>query len=132
MASSSGPALDFSVLFKDDDGFRAFWQQHAFRHQVYANRLATVYSVQPVVFDLMDVAALDEILHQIRTGNRDKILATTSWLLMHSQVHAIELNTVGGGTTDGLTTVDLAKESDFYDWMGIHESLHDFEDQFFT
>jgi cytochrome c1 len=121
--------LDAQMAFGDPEGLKAWFQDHSAQHQIYTKKLLSTYKTQPPSVDLIDEGSIVDWLKAMEEQDEgvmtDHLLA---WLQAHEQLHSVELNAIGAGSTISLASVDFRKPAQFYDWMTYHAEIHALQD----
>jgi hypothetical protein len=120
--------LASTLNFGDTDGLQHFFLDHRTVHDQTAlalsQRLGRVYSTVGV----FDVLAEDSWLALMRQETQAPSRQLLDWLILHSVIHQNTLLALTGETTDiDLSQVDFAQPDQFYDWMFVHQQVHDYE-----
>jgi hypothetical protein len=100
-------ALSF-VKFGDKDNLREFLFENGMQHQLFYQTLADsgrLVSKYPIMD--ADVDNLDD------------------WLLIHNQEHQVIASTLLLDNPFNLLDMDWNVEADFYEWLGVHQNLHE-------
>jgi hypothetical protein len=116
--------------FGDVPALRQFFLDHYTVHIQTAQALGTTYGGIFSTTGLFDQLAEDawvEVMSQRTPASRP----LAYWLILHNQIHqTTEQQIVSAGlNAPDLSIVDFSKEDQFYDWMYVHQEMHDYEQQ---
>jgi hypothetical protein len=122
-----------TLPYRDANALHDYFLVHRFVHEATSGALGVQYQAPGTTFGLSDQQAEEAWINLM--GNPDERgaqpPALRAWLDNHNQIH---LNTyaVLGGDPDSapdLSVVDFSSEAQFYDWMQLHQEVHDYEQQ---
>jgi hypothetical protein len=123
--------LAATINFNDDAGLRNFLFVHRFVHDATAAALTAKYGVPASSFGLASVIAEEAWLSLMKSGKTPQRppVALQDWLKTHAQIHVATYALLGQTPTAApdLSVVDFSAADQFYDWMYVHQSMHDFE-----
>jgi hypothetical protein len=120
--------LDFS----DTDGLLHFLNDHRFVHDQESTYLTAQFGGQFPTFGLFSSIAEDNWIQLMRTRQGPVPRALQDWLQIHASIHNQTYQAIAGEGTvaPDLSVVDFSKPDQFYDWMYVHQQMHDYEQQF--
>lgn len=120
-----------SIDFGDSDGLLHFFNDHRFVHEEESIALTAKYGGVFSTFGLFSSLAEDAWINLMRTRQGPPPQALIDWLQVHAFIHDQTYAALAGsGTTaPDLSVVDFSKEDQFYDWMYVHQQMHDYEQQ---
>jgi hypothetical protein len=117
--------------FGDDSGMKNFFLVHRFVHDATAAALTEKFGVNASSFGVSDASASGEwlsLMKQGKPGTRPPP-ALAGWLKLHADIHVATYALLGqtATTAPDLSLVDFGDKEQFYDWMYVHQQMHDFE-----
>ena len=121
--------------FNDSDGIRSFLLVHRFVHDETAAALTAKFGLPVSSFGLDSQVAEDAWVHSMREGaQRRKLQQPASlqdWLNIHAYIHNQTYTLLAGQGTvaPDLSLVDFSDAEQYYDWMEVHQAMHDYEYQ---
>jgi hypothetical protein len=123
--------LDSQFQFGDAAGLKMFMLTHKFVHDQIALFAQAKYGSSFSGYGLMSPfaeAAWEELMKGERTENIPPALQ--DWLQLHAILHDEEYALIVGVSSIGqpdLSLVNFSDQQQFYDWMYVHQQLHDIE-----
>lgn len=120
-----------SLNFNDANALRDFMLVHRLVHDETAAKLTSVYGVPQSSFGISS-RAMEDAWIELMNGSSQRgttPFTVRDWLNNHNQIHFNTFLLLGGqpsGATD-LSVVDFSSAEQFYDWMSVHQEVHDFE-----
>lgn len=125
--------LAATTTFGDDQGMKNFFFVHRFVHDATAQALTARFGVNASSFGIVDSLAEDAWLKLMRDKKPGQKIPNSllGWLKIHSDMHIATYTLLGQTPTTApdLSQVDFGSEDQFYDWMFVHQEMHDFEQQ---
>jgi hypothetical protein len=127
--------LQAQTTFNDASGLRDFLLVHRFVHMETANAITAKYGVPFSTFGLDSQIAEDAWIQAMQAGAQGRKVPQPSslqdWLNVHADIHNQSYTLIAGQGTvaPDLSVVDFADAEQFYDWMEVHQAMHDFEYQ---
>jgi hypothetical protein len=123
--------LASTINFGDIQGLRNFWIVHSFVHLAEATAFTQKYGV-PFSSALIDSAGAEDAWTQVtQAGKPGQPVPPVlrDWLQNHAQNHINAYTLLGQSPTDApdLSQVDFSSPDQFYDWLYVHQQMHDFE-----
>jgi hypothetical protein len=123
--------LAATTSFGDDSGMKNFFLVHRFIHDQTANALTAKFSVAASSFGIFDSNADEQWLKIMKDAKPGKAPppALRNWLQVHAEIHVATYVLLGQTPTTApdLSLVDFGSQDEFYDWMYVHQQMHDFE-----
>ena len=115
--------------FGNTDALRTFMAVHRSVHDATSAALSAKYAGSFSTFGLSAGVAEGQWIEIMRTRRGPMPEALNDWLRYHAQIHnATYARLAGTGTVaPDLSVVDFSKETEFYDWMYVHQQMHDYE-----
>jgi len=120
-----------TLNFGDEGGLRHFFLDHYTVHLQTANALSVKYSAPFSTIGLMDVLSEDAWVGLTTGRLKQTTPALRDWLILHATIHDTteqQIVSVGLYAPD-LSVVDFSQPGQFYDWMYVHQEMHDYEQQ---
>jgi hypothetical protein len=123
--------LSATTSFADESGINNFFLVHRFIHDQTATALTQRFGVSASSFGVFDTSAQAEwidLMKKKEPGTRPP-QALAVWLKVHSDIHIATYGLLGQTPTTApdLSIVDFGSEEQYYDWMYVHQQMHDFE-----
>lgn len=123
--------LASQINFADAQGLRDFFLVHQFVHDEEAAALTAQFGVPATTFGVLSPAAEEAWVQLMAAGSprQPAPLALQDWLRLHAQIHINTYAQLGQNPTTApdLSLVDFSSPNEFYDWMYVHQQMHDFE-----
>ncbi len=125
--------LDISSTFGfgNVEALRVFWLDHIMAHNQEADALSATFGGSFSTGGLDSQIALDawERLMTERPGTIPESMRL--WLAWHAVIHNQSYAALAstGTVAPDLSQVDFGQPLQFYDWMYVHQQMHDFEQQ---
>jgi hypothetical protein len=119
--------------FNDRSGFFNFMLVHRFVHEQAAAAISAKFGVPFSTFGLssrLAEEAVAELMAQGKPGQRAPA-GLQDWLKVHADIHVQSYTLLGQSPTvaPDLSQVDFGSSDQYYDWMYVHQQMHDFEYQ---
>lgn len=123
--------LSATTSFGDDSGMKNFFLVHRFIHDQTAAALTAKFNVAASSFGIFDSNADTEWLKLMKDAKAGTTPppALRNWLQVHADIHVANYVLLGQTPTTApdLSVVDFGDQEQFYDWMYVHQQMHDFE-----
>jgi hypothetical protein len=123
--------LSATTGFGDESGMKNFFLVHRFIHDQTAAALTAKFHVAASSFGIFDSKADDEWLNLMKNAKPGTTPPPSlrNWLKIHADIHVATYTLLGQTPTTApdLSLVDFGDQEQFYDWMFVHQSMHDFE-----
>jgi len=120
--------------FGDVQGIRAFLLAHRFVHDQTSIALNKKYGVTASTFGISGETAEDAWIDLMKKGKQGETGGLTpdslrNWLQIHADIHNQSYSLLAGTPTvaPDLSVVDFSDAQQFYDWMFVHQQMHDYE-----
>ena len=124
--------LDLASTFRfgDAQALAFFFLDHRVVHEQVAAALAAQLGQSITTFDVSSAAAEAEWAEAMSTQTPGG-QALDDWLHFHADIHNTTYQLIFGTGTypPDLSQVDFSKPTGFYDWMYVHQIVHDYEQQ---
>lgn len=125
--------IDLSSTFNhgDKDAMRHFFLDHYMVHIQTSQALQARFGGSFSTTGLMDALAEDALVQLMGGPGQQTPAVLFNWLILHNIVHQVteqRIVTLNLNAPD-LSIVDFSQADQFYDWMFVHQELHDFEQQ---
>jgi hypothetical protein len=120
-----------TMNFGDDNALRHFFLDHYMVHLDTARAVSAKQGTAYGTIGLQDTLAEDAWIALMREETQVTADALHNWLILHNSIHqgTDAVITPGGLDAPDLSVVNFAKQDQFYDWMYVHQELHNFEQQ---
>jgi hypothetical protein len=122
--------------FNDPMGLRNFLLVHRFVHLETATAITAKFGVPFSTFGIDSQIAEDAWLKSMAKGAQGQKVpqvptSLQDWLNVHNLMHMQSYTILGQSPTvaPDLSQVDFSQADQFYDWMYVHQQMHDFEFQ---
>lgn len=121
--------LSSSFSYGDVSGLQTFFNDHRFVHDATANALSLKFGGSFSSFGLYSVIAETAWIQIMKSRRGPMPQALIDWLQIHNVIHNQTYRFLGGTGTvaPDLSVVDFSHPVQFYDWMYVHQQMHDFE-----
>lgn len=120
-----------TMEFNDAPAIRDFFLVHRFVHQGEAEAITAKYNVPFSTVALGSGAAEEAWVERMAAGQDAGPIPNSlrDWLNLHADMHTQAYALIGSTPTTApdLAVVDFARAEQFYDWMFVHQEMHDFE-----
>jgi hypothetical protein len=115
--------------FGNETALKTFFFDHRVVHEETATALTNTYGGAFSTFGIASPIAEGQWLEAMRSRKGPMLPALQDWLRFHAQIHnTTYMRLAGTGTlAPDLSIVDFSKEDQFYDWIYVHQEMHDFE-----
>lgn len=117
--------------FGNVPALRDFLLVHRFVHDATAKALTAKYQVVASTFGISGESAENEWAALMRSQQRGQPVPAglQVWLELHAQIHINTYALLGQNPTTApdLSVVDFSSPEQFYDWLYVHQQMHDFE-----
>lgn len=116
--------------YDDEAGVRQFFLANAHAHDQQAAAILSKIGVQIGTGGLMSQAAEDALLAVMRAHVEGHHLPPPQplrdWMRFHVDAHNAEYNALQAGQIpDEIAVADFSSPAAFYDWLTVHQALHD-------
>lgn len=122
--------------YNDAQGLKSFFLAHRFIHDAEAGAISAKFNIPFSTFGVSSSAAeaaWESVMQQGARGERvhEMPASLRDWLQLHAQIHTSSYTLIGGQGTvaPDLSVADFSQAQGFDDWMFVHQSMHDFEQQ---
>jgi hypothetical protein len=119
--------------FNDASGLRNFLLVHRFVHLAESQAFQAKFGVTVSTFGIDSQAAEDAWVALMREGAAGRPIpaALRDFLQVHAFIHNQSYTLLGQSATlaPDLSVVDFGDAQQYYDWMSVHQDMHDFEYQ---
>jgi hypothetical protein len=119
-----------NLPFNDARALSDFMLVHRLVHLETANALSQQFKVPASTVGIEAQAAEDAWIRLMADKKAPKNpTALRTWLDLHQQIHLATYELLGGdqSSSPDLSQVDFSNESEFYDWLQVHQEVHDYE-----
>jgi hypothetical protein len=123
--------LSSSFIFGDVVGLQTFFLDHRVVHEATASAVTTKYKVSASTLGLSSEAAQEAWARLMAEREGPIPDALHDWLLFHAQIHNQTFALIGGTgfVAPDISIADFSQPGHFYDWMSVHQQMHDYEQQ---
>jgi hypothetical protein len=125
--------LSATINFNDRLGLQNFLLVHRYVHDATAAALTARFHQPASSFGLGSVVAEEAWSKLMAEGKTPAKVpaALQDWLNTHYHIHTNTYALLGQTPTTApdLSVVDFSSSDQFYDWMFVHQEMHDFEYQ---
>ena len=115
--------------FGNEKALQTFFFDHRVVHEQTSATLTAKHGGAFSTFGISSPIAENQWLEAMKTSQGPMPDALQDWLRYHAAIHnATYLTIAGSGTVaPDLSVVDFSKADQFYDWLYVHQQMHDFE-----
>jgi len=124
--------LDLASIISHGDkaALQDFFLVHRFVHDSEADAISAQLGIPFPTFGVADSSAEEAWVETMRAEKgQPPPPALSNWLALHAQIHQAAYAAIGGtaNLAPDLSVADFAAPEQFYDWLYVHQTMHDYE-----
>jgi len=120
------------IVFGDTQALKVFFLAHRFAHDQESKALSDRYGGAFSTFGMSSPVAEETWAQMMQEEPpRPTPPPLADWLLFHAAIHNTTFQTIQsiGVVAPDISVADFSSPTQFYDWLLVHQLMHDYERQ---